>query len=116
MGVRAKPARACPEPGGKVRLPRTVEKEMVNSLPENRPGITERAFSRSRWIKSAVVSPPTRRSFLATSAAAGVLGLTASSKAQTISVADRLGYANGWLNSPPLTAADLGGKVVIIDF
>ena len=24
--------------------------------------------------------------------------------------------ATGWLNSPPLTAADCGGKVVLVDF
>jgi len=24
--------------------------------------------------------------------------------------------ATGWLNSPPLTAADVGGKVVLVDF
>src|SRR5262245_5807552 len=27
-----------------------------------------------------------------------------------------LGSATAWLNTPPLTAADLGGKVVLIDF
>lgn len=27
-----------------------------------------------------------------------------------------LGRATGWLNSPPLTVAGLGGKVVLVDF
>ena len=27
-----------------------------------------------------------------------------------------LAGATGWLNSPPLTAADLGGHVVLVDF
>ena len=44
------------------------------------------------------------------------MGLTAPSDARTASIADRLGYGNGWLNSPPLSAADLSGKVVLVEF
>ena len=35
---------------------------------------------------------------------------------RTSSTTDSLGFASEWLNSPPLRAADLRGKVVLVDF
>ena len=65
-----------------------------------------------------------RRRFLGAAAvttAAALLGIFTLAKAQfsktkTEDVLPALGGATGWLNSPPLTAADLRGKVVLIDF
>jgi thiol-disulfide isomerase/thioredoxin len=73
---------------------------------------------------------PDRRRFLATAAssmAATQLGMIGAAKAlsgrRTAAVQlpiegelPSLGAATGWLNSPPLTAAGLRGKVVLIDF
>ena len=68
-----------------------------------------------------------RRRFLGTVAmtiAAAHLSMIGSAKAQSAAAAllpiegelPSLGSATGWLNSPPLTTADLRGKVVLIDF
>ena len=64
-----------------------------------------------------------RRDFLATAAVttAALIGIFTFAKAQfsktkTEGVLPSLGGATGWLNSQPLTAADLRGKVVLIDF
>ena len=68
-----------------------------------------------------------RRRFLGTAAmtiAAAQLGMIGSAKAQSAAAAQlpiegelpSLGSATGWLNVPPLTAADLRGKVVLIQF
>ncbi len=59
-----------------------------------------------------------RRSFLAAAAAIvtglerNMLGLTQSTEAPLAG----LRHANAWLNSPPLTAASLSGKVVLVNF
>jgi thiol-disulfide isomerase/thioredoxin len=61
----------------------------------------------------------TRRSMLATAAAAGAFGLArlaAPSYAQDVPATDYLRNATPWLNSRPLTTAELRGKVVVIDF
>ncbi len=64
-----------------------------------------------------------RRDFLATAAVttAALIGIFAFAKAQfsktkTEGVLPSLDGATGWLNSQPLTATDLRGKVVLIDF
>ena len=80
---------------------------MVNSL---RGGP---ALNRARMAER---SSPTRRGFLAASVAASVVPLSAGSHAETVPATDYLHGATGWLNSAPLTAADLRGKVVLIDF
>ena len=67
-------------------------------------------------------SRPTRRSVLAASAAAGALAmlplpmLGASSRLPVEGELPPLAGATGWINSPPLTAAALRGKVVLVDF
>jgi thiol-disulfide isomerase/thioredoxin len=56
---------------------------------------------------------------LATAAAAGAFGLArlaAPSYAQNAPATDHLRNATPWLNSRPLTTAELRGKVVVIDF
>ncbi len=70
-------------------------------------------------IRSPVSLSPTWRSFLTASSAAGAFGvslLAASSDAKAVPATDFLDGATEWLNSQPLTAADLRGKVVLIDF
>ena len=62
-----------------------------------------------------------RRRFLGTAAttiAAVHLGTIALQKAQLPFEAQfpSLGHATGWLNSPPLTADGLRGKVVLVEF
>src|SRR5207247_6460945 len=69
-----------------------------------------------------------RRRFLATAAmtvAGAQLGMIGSANAQSSTIKPQLpiegelpslGSATEWLNSPPLTAAGLRGKVVLIDF
>lgn len=61
-----------------------------------------------------------RRRFLTTAAVTLMLGATKSLLHGTESASDRglaaLRGANAWLNSPPLTADGLRGKVVIVDF
>ena len=49
---------------------------------------------------------------------AGLLGLAAAldAPAQDSAVLQRMSGATGWLNSPPLSAAELRGKVVLVDF
>jgi thiol-disulfide isomerase/thioredoxin len=63
---------------------------------------------------SAISSLLDRRGFLASSAAVGAASLfPAAACASELASLER---ANEWLNSPPLTASALGGKVVLIDF
>lgn len=61
-----------------------------------------------------------RRRFLTTAAVTLMLGATKSLLHGTESASDRglaaLRKANAWLNSPPLTADGLRGKVVVVDF
>jgi thiol-disulfide isomerase/thioredoxin len=60
-----------------------------------------------------------RRQFLLTAAttiAAAQLGMIGSADAKVSSELASLGIATEWLNSPPLTADGLRGKVVLIDF
>ena len=61
-----------------------------------------------------------RRRFLTTAAVALMLGATKSVLHGTEPASDRelaaLRKANAWLNSPPLTADGLRGKVVVVDF
>jgi thiol-disulfide isomerase/thioredoxin len=47
---------------------------------------------------------------------ASLLALAAPAAAQETVVVQRLAGATGWLNSPPLTDAELQGKVVLVDF
>src|SRR5262245_22553815 len=48
--------------------------------------------------------------------AAVLAGAIAPSAVSGESDFERLGHATAWLNSPPLTEADLRGKVVLVDF
>ena len=92
---------------------------MTNLSSEGTAPTSESAFSRRRMIRSPVSLSPTRRSFLTASSAAGAFGvslLAASSDAKAVPATDFLDGATEWLNSPPLTVADLRGKVVLIDF
>ena len=92
---------------------------MANPSRRDTGLITGLVLPRRRKTKSAAYSWLTRRSFLNASAAAGVLGLVPladPSYAQTVPPTGYLGGATGWLNSQPLTAAGLRGKVVLIDF
>ncbi len=63
-----------------------------------------------------------RRRFLSTTATAlaatqlGMLGSAKGLRPHMEGELSSLGRATGWLNSPPLTAAGLQGKVVLIDF
>jgi len=68
-----------------------------------------------------ISSRPTRRSVLAASVAAGAVAMLPipSLAAAQLPVEGELpsfGGATGWLNSPPLTAAELRGKVVLVNF
>src|SRR5262245_24482363 len=49
---------------------------------------------------------------------AGLFGLAAAvdAPAQDGAVLKRMDGASGWLNSPPLSAPELRGKVVLVDF
>jgi thiol-disulfide isomerase/thioredoxin len=91
---------------------------MVDASPERAVPITE-LVSQEGGLKSRGSPLPSRRSVLATSAAAGAFGLArlaAPSYAQAVPATDYLRSATLWLNSRPVTAADLRGKVVLIDF
>jgi thiol-disulfide isomerase/thioredoxin len=91
---------------------------MVDASPERAVPITE-LVSQEGGLKSRGSPIPSRRSVLATSAAAGAFGLArlaAPSYAQAVPATDYLRSATLWLNSRPVTAADLRGKVVLIDF
>src|SRR3954465_7004120 len=63
-----------------------------------------------------------RRRFLGTAVAAASFGAIGSARAQSSKSREvegelpSLGGATGWLNSPPLTAAHLRGKGVLVDF
>ena len=92
---------------------------MANPSRRETALITGLVLPGRRTIESAAYSSLTRRSFVSASAAAGVFDLVllaAPSYAQTVPATDYLSGATGWLNSPPLTAAGLRGKVVLIDF
>ena len=69
------------------------------------------------YIHSAIAGHIDRRRFLGaaatTIAAASPLGLFGSVSSGVLS---SLSSATGWINSQPLTAADLAGKVILIDF
>jgi len=43
-------------------------------------------------------------------------GMVGWARAQSVGDVPSLGGATTWLNSPPLTAAGLRGKVVLVDF
>src|ERR1700712_3647009 len=93
---------------------------MANLSSDEGTALTnEFAFPRKRMIRSPVSLSPTRRSFLKAPAVAGAFGvslLAAPSGAKAVPAPDYLGGATEWLNSPPLTAAGVGGEIVLIDF
>jgi thiol-disulfide isomerase/thioredoxin len=92
---------------------------MVDSSPELPVLLTELVSAGGGMISSRHSPLSTRRGILATSAAAGAFGfarLAAPSYAQAVLATDYLRSATLWLNSRPVMAADLRGKVVLIEF